>query len=386
MSSQINMKIPGKVAWDELMFLSTLASRVPAMGQIVEIGPLYGRSTFSLAKSAPQATVTSIDTFENAEWIQKYAASSKDIPQFGLEAFKKFTSQFENVNPIVGFSPQVVSDWSKPIDMYFEDATHGNPNLKENMNFWISHLKPGGIACGHDYTLRFPDVKREVDEWAKRWGTIPKIVGSLWAIQKPENGVSQPTLHTIEGVNSVHNLVVHTKNKRFGHMKTRSGYWAGAHLDADPLNWISIDFSNHDEDLQLRYNVRHPKFGQSGWKDAGEKAMVIHEGCGKPIWEFAAKLSGKSAEKFKVYYRVAYRQIGNGGYKLSEISEWTSQGKWCSSRYPGANACSISITIAKNIPPSVQAEFHSSASLMALDNYKRARRFLSKIKHRLSIN
>ena len=72
--------------------------------------------------------------------------------------------------------------------MYFEDAVHGNPALKSNLNFWSARLRPGGILCGHDYGIKFPDVKREVDAIAASWKTTVHIVGSLWAMQKPRLG------------------------------------------------------------------------------------------------------------------------------------------------------------------------------------------------------
>lgn len=273
----INMKIPGKVAWDELMFLGKLAAQVPKGGKIVEIGPLYGRSTFTLGSSAPHAEVFAIDTFEDAPWVQKYAAQSSKIPTYGLDAFKSFTSSLPNIKPIQGYSPQIVSDWSAPIDMYFEDATHGNPNLKENMDFWIGHLKPGGIVCGHDYTLRFPDVKSEAEKWGEKWGTRPVIVGSLWAIQKPkaEGGASDILSLPFDENDEHKTLKIYTQNKLLGRTKNLSGYWAGSHLNHDALNKIAINFETPSDDLQIEYRLGHPETGRTKWIAGGQFAKLV---------------------------------------------------------------------------------------------------------------
>ena len=170
---------------DELAFLATLAAQVPQQGHIVEVGAFYGRSTNAIAQGNPTAKITSIDTFENVDWTDRYANQYHGIPVFGRDAFDHFTNSLENVSPIQGFSPDCVRDWVHPIDMYFEDAIHGNPGLKRNLDFWMGHLKPGGIACGHDYTRRFPDIKTEVDSRAHRWGCDVTVVGSLWALRKP---------------------------------------------------------------------------------------------------------------------------------------------------------------------------------------------------------
>ncbi len=353
------MEIPGKVAFDELQFLSELAAKVPAGGVIVEVGPLYGRSTFAIGSSAPQAKVYSIDTFEEAAWIDKYASMSKKIPKFGIDAFKSFTGELKNVEAIKGYSPECVIDWVDPIDMYFEDATHGNPNLRENMSFWISHLRAGGIACGHDFTLRFPDVKREVEAWAEKWDTEVAIVGSLWAIRKPldDEEYNTPLQLKLGSDSEQKYLTVDTRNKRSGYRTSISGYWAGAHLDNDALVSVEIDFADEEPDLQLEYKIANPACDESKWHLAGEKAQLIKDGKLIGIKEFSARLSGNAATEYKVFYRLAFRQIGNGGYKVSGITDWYADGAVCSARVPGADACSITICVAKEIPPSVQNEF-----------------------------
>ena len=353
------MNVPGKMAWDELAFLSELAAHVPSGGKIVEIGPLFGRSTNAIASAAPSAQITSIDTFDNADWIKAYQSKLRDVPDFGIDAFRHYTKKFKNVSAIQGYSPTVVQNWAEPIDMYFEDATHGNPNLKQNMDFWISHLRPGGVVCGHDYTLRFPDVKREADKWAKQWGVRADVVGSLWALRKPSNASSKstPISSDLGELYDGPRLLVRVKNRISGVSEARSGYWAGAHLAMDPIQWISIDIEEPVDGLRIEYQVWDGFRGRSGWKSCGEKAFLgdVHDPL--PIWGFQARLKGVRARQFVVFYRLGYRQIGNGGYKVSEVTQWFSKGQLVTAKNPGADASSFSMGIASRMPPHSQVGF-----------------------------
>ncbi len=63
MNVAIDIRIPGKMSIEEMQFLAALARQVPAGGNIVEVGPFYGRSTHVMARSNPQANIHSIDTF-----------------------------------------------------------------------------------------------------------------------------------------------------------------------------------------------------------------------------------------------------------------------------------------------------------------------------------
>ena len=49
-------------------------------------------------------------------------------------------------------------------DCVFIDADHSYESVKADIRAWRHKIKDGGILCGHDYTEKFPGVKKAVDE------------------------------------------------------------------------------------------------------------------------------------------------------------------------------------------------------------------------------
>jgi len=105
----VNPAIPHTMHPEGIRYLGRLAKTVPPGGTIVEIGPLFGSSTWVLSKNAhPSVTIYSIDTWEQDDWIDR---RFPDGPEFSVETFKRMVADCPNVVPIQGWSPDVVSDW-----------------------------------------------------------------------------------------------------------------------------------------------------------------------------------------------------------------------------------------------------------------------------------
>lgn len=190
----IDLTVPGQMTRSELEALETLARKVPPHGMVVEIGSLYGRSSVTWATTVhPTVTVHCIDPWERDNWIIDLVESVfPDCPPFSFEAFQKFTRGLSNIQPIIGRSPDDVSDWSKSVDICFDDGMHHNPYFRDNLHFWLKHMKPRGIMCGHDYCAQWSDVMREVDGLAESLSIDVNVSGQVWWIQLPE---SLPSTH-----------------------------------------------------------------------------------------------------------------------------------------------------------------------------------------------
>ena len=185
----INLKIPGQMSEVELRAIEEISKTVPRDGIVVEVGSLFGLSSFTWSTSVnPSAKVYCIDPWVREPWIIDLVETQiLHCPTFSFEAFSHFTAGLKNITPIKGYSPEVVQDWSVPIDVYFDDAMHHNPILRTNLRFWLDKIKPGGVICGHDYCEQWPDVIKEAKHIARELGVEIRVVGTVWAIQIPHH-------------------------------------------------------------------------------------------------------------------------------------------------------------------------------------------------------
>jgi Methyltransferase domain len=184
----VNRSIPGQMTDSELLRLCELARAVPPDGVIVEVGSLYGLSSWHLAKNcAPGVTIFCIDPWKREPWIINLVEIPQKAPPFDRAAFEKYTADCDNIVMVQGYSPHVAKGWKLPIDLYVEDAMHINPILAANINFWSARVRPGGVVSGHDYCAEWPDVKREADAVAQREGSRVELVDTYWSVRKPNS-------------------------------------------------------------------------------------------------------------------------------------------------------------------------------------------------------
>lgn len=191
---KLNRTIPGQMTDAELLRLAELAHGVPPGGVIVEIGPLYGLSTWHLAQHCdPSVTVFCIDPWQRERWIIEAVEEAQGAPPFSRAEFERYTADCRNIVMLQGYSPQVAAGWQLPIDLFVDDAVHENPTLGQSLAFWSSRLKPGGVASGHDCCDQWPDVRREATALAASWpGAELVVVDSLWSVMRPLPTVVQP--------------------------------------------------------------------------------------------------------------------------------------------------------------------------------------------------
>lgn len=183
------MSIPGQMTEGELRCLEQLAQSVSKNGIVVETGSLYGLSSFTWATSVPpEATVYCIDPWVREQWIIDLVETKQpNCPEFSFEQFQRYTKDCKNLVPIKAYSPQDVKAWDKPVDIFFDDSLHHNPYFRINLRFWLRHMKPNGIMCGHDYCAQWPDVVKEVDILSAELGVQVNVTESVWWFKTPSN-------------------------------------------------------------------------------------------------------------------------------------------------------------------------------------------------------
>lgn len=163
----------------ELRQISNWAKKVPNNGVIVEIGSFLGRSSVCWAMSAHNSVkIYCIDRF-GVHYINSTGETFDSDT-----VFKQNTESFPNVVMIKGSSPHDIDYPGDKIDVVFLDAAHKNPDDWNNIEFFLPHIKNGGMLCGHDYCDdAFPDVIENVIRLEKQLG-IPVTLyegTTLWS-------------------------------------------------------------------------------------------------------------------------------------------------------------------------------------------------------------
>ncbi|WP_031553197.1 class I SAM-dependent methyltransferase [Parvularcula oceani] len=173
--------IPGQISIFQLRAIEIVAGLVPAGGAVVEVGSLFGRSSYAWGASVdPSVTVHCIDPWERNEGVR--SMEKRFQITYGIEQFEAYTKHLPNVRAHKGYSPADFSEWADPVDLYYEDAVHTDPILDRNLTFWTSRLKPDGIVCGDDYRPRFPDVRNGAARLAEQMGREIITVDHFWCL------------------------------------------------------------------------------------------------------------------------------------------------------------------------------------------------------------
>jgi hypothetical protein len=190
----INLNIPGQLTQLETKAIELTASLVPEKGVIVEVGSLLGLSSWIWAKSAdPSVTVYCIDPWESQGSGGNFGKLAESRGQrFTKEQFLKNVADCTNIVALQGYSPKDFQDWTRTIDLYFEDAVHTDPTLTANIGFWSHHLNINGILCGHDFLDRFPDIVREARRNAFEKKRQLWIFDAFWMVM-PEAVLHNPS-------------------------------------------------------------------------------------------------------------------------------------------------------------------------------------------------
>lgn len=180
---QYTDKIGGYYEKPEAELLHRAACEVPEGGLMVEIGTFQGRSSSVLLQVAQtrRVRVGLIDPFA---WMGKNAESE----------LLKTLEPFRDVRYLFWkrYGHEVAPEYNFGIDLIHVDGNHQEDGIRQDCELWLPKLKPGGIACFHDYDRRgpdgieevFPGIKRVVDELTGDWEHFG-LAGTLCARRKP---------------------------------------------------------------------------------------------------------------------------------------------------------------------------------------------------------
>jgi predicted O-methyltransferase YrrM len=189
-----NTDVLGWMTEIELKIIESLAKEVPPNGLIVEVGSMFGRSAICWASTASSSDVYCIDffyeNFKSTHSIPDDHCIENRFPLSDKEynikhEFISNTKHLPNIHMIQGESPKDFPEINKEIDLFFLDAAHSNPSDWDNLCYFVPLIRSGGMICGHDYSIDYPDVMRNVNEISKQL-KLPVVRfsdSSIWCIR-----------------------------------------------------------------------------------------------------------------------------------------------------------------------------------------------------------
>jgi hypothetical protein len=182
-----NLKIPGWASIYILDILGKYAAAVPENGTILELGGLFGRSTYTLGMNKkPSVKLITVDIWPTMSH-HKFHDGLCGKEEFDLLMSKlhgtPLTIQGEDFYNLWNtFTKDVVNkegirnhtnmgNSSLPmVDLIYHDAGHSFNDVFHDLIHWLPKLKKDGIIIVDDYSVKqFPGVVGAVDLFVKEY-------------------------------------------------------------------------------------------------------------------------------------------------------------------------------------------------------------------------
>ena len=176
--------------------LFNIVKQLPDDAVIVEIGSFKGRSTVAMGYAArgTNRRIYAINPFdpENDGVPSSSRGEYKDIflnniRQNGLERY---------IYPVQDLSQNVAQGWTIPIDFIFIDGSHQYEDVKQDVETFYPHVKPGGIIALHDVIHAWPGPLRVWNSLAQFLQDKRNCHSLYWGV-KPGSAPAQQPKHII---------------------------------------------------------------------------------------------------------------------------------------------------------------------------------------------
>jgi hypothetical protein len=177
---------------EQLYFLGRDASRSDKP-VAVELGSWQGKSSVMIGGGLaikPEARLFCIDPFgadESPEYQTRFydpllAEMKSTQHQAFLDHIQK-CGLSPTLNPIRGYSFEIVKTWTIPVDLLFIDANHEYNSVRRDFDQWSPFLKVGGVIALHDVSPSWPGPTRVRDEKLQppHFGASSLIDSLAWA-------------------------------------------------------------------------------------------------------------------------------------------------------------------------------------------------------------
>jgi predicted O-methyltransferase YrrM len=196
---KLNTKIPGWNGDDILAVIAKYAAMVPENGHILELGALFGRSTYALGHNKKESVkLTTIDIWPTIllsnhtevnyhndrcgaeELALVHSKLQKDPDRLEgadfFELWKEFTKGIPNLQGIRTFT-NMNNHHFPMVDIIFHDAGHSYEDVYADLVHWFPKLKQHGIVIIDDYEpSQFIGVVKAVDQFAEENNLVKEMV------------------------------------------------------------------------------------------------------------------------------------------------------------------------------------------------------------------
>lgn len=176
---------------EPMAFYHAVIPTLPRDCTIVEVGVAYGRSLLYAASLMrvhhPHGLVIGVDPWQG----QTLADVTKHSPCTYREALASILAGAQGDELEITYLLRTASVGARRcfqpgmIGLVFIDGDHSYRGCADDILNWEEVVQPGGIVAGHDYTARFPGVRRAVDELCPRGFQLD---GTVWSFEVGDRG------------------------------------------------------------------------------------------------------------------------------------------------------------------------------------------------------
>jgi hypothetical protein len=176
------------------LLLAKIASELPPQSIVVEIGTYLGAAMAVMSTVNSQIEIHAYDLFEseinltyynrNRLWSRLMFLGPGQVRT--LANVSKLLEPWPNIQ-LHQVTAEETPIFDQAIDVFIEDSTHCNPQLRRSLDTWLPRVKQGGLALIHDYRPwlpqgthdKWPDVESEVDRLAadSGWNFFGQLSG-----------------------------------------------------------------------------------------------------------------------------------------------------------------------------------------------------------------
>jgi hypothetical protein len=142
---------------------------------VVEIGTYLGAAMATMSTINSQIEIHAYDLFESEIDHRYYNRARTRLMALGVGQVRTLANVSKLLAPWPNIQLHQVTAEERPefdrtIDVFIEDSSHRNPQLRRSLDTWLPRIRSGGLALLHDFRpwlswesySRWPDVESEV--------------------------------------------------------------------------------------------------------------------------------------------------------------------------------------------------------------------------------